>query len=82
MWYTNYMAQRLAIVERNNTRFYAMAQEDLNSADPEADEYCDFLLHTEILIANTTIPVIITNDQGGVDSGAKSINKEKDTYKV
>ncbi|MEL6836131.1 MAG: HAMP domain-containing sensor histidine kinase [Bacteroidota bacterium] len=78
MWYTNYMAKRLAVVERNNTRFYAMAQEDLNSADPEADEYCDFLLHTEILIANTTIPVIITNDRGGVDWGANWGSEERD----
>ena len=76
------MAQRLAIVERNNTRFFAIAQEDLNSADPEADEYCDFFLHTEILISNTTIPVIITNDRGGVDWGANWGTEERDTNKV
>ena len=68
MWYTNYMAERLAVVEENNTRFFAIAQEDLNDADPEADEYCDFTLHTEILFSNTTIPMMIVNEQGEIDA--------------
>lgn len=82
MWYTNYMAQRLAVVERNNTRFYAIAQEDLNSIDPEADEYCDFYLHLEILTSNTTIPVIITNDQGDIDWGRNWGSEALDSNKV
>ena len=82
MWYTNYMAQRLAVVERNNTRFYAIAQEDLNSSDPEADEYCDFYLHLEILTSNTTIPVIITNDRGEVDWGRNWGSEARDTNQV
>jgi two-component sensor histidine kinase len=82
IWYTSYMAERLAVVERNNTRFYAIAQEDLNSADPEADEYCDFFLHSEILLSNTMIPVIIVNESGGVDWGANWGSEERDTNKV
>lgn len=79
--YTGYMAEQLAVVERNNTRFFAIAQDDLLSSDPEADEYCDFFLHSEILTSNTTIPVIIANEQGGVDWAANWGNDTRNTDK-
>jgi len=69
VWYTSYMAKQLAIVEENNTRFFAIAQDDLASWDEEDNEYCDFFLHLEILQSNTTIPVIIADDKGHVDWG-------------
>lgn len=68
-WYSTYMADRLAIVERNNTRFFATAQGDINDTDSESFEYCDFTLHTQIISSNTTIPVLIVNNEGGVDWG-------------
>lgn len=82
IWYTGYMAERLALVEQNNTRFYAIAQEDISASDAEADEYCDFFLHNEILISNTTIPVIIANEQGEVDWGRNWGSEDRDTNKV
>jgi len=85
IWYTSYMAERLAVVEMNNTRFFALAQEDINEvneSDPEAEEYCDFTLHFEILQSNTTIPVIIANDRGLVDWGSNWGSEERDTNKV
>ena len=66
-WYTTYMANRLGVVEENSTKIWAIARDDLLSSDPEADEYCDFTLHSIILELNTSIPVIIANDQGGID---------------
>lgn len=77
--YTNYMAKQLAIVEQNNTRFFAIAQEDLSDTDLEDDEYCEYYLHAEILNSNTTIPVIIANEQGGIDWGANWGSEERDT---
>ncbi|MCB0637391.1 MAG: HAMP domain-containing histidine kinase [Lewinella sp.] len=65
--YTGYLARRLALVEQNNVRFYVMAQEDINDMDDEAFEYCDPTLQLEILTSNTTIPVLITNERGGID---------------
>ncbi|WP_020537333.1 sensor histidine kinase [Lewinella cohaerens] len=82
IWYTSYMAERLAVVEQNNTRFYAIAQEDLSTWDNEAQDYCDYTLHSEILLSNTMIPVIIVNESGGVDWGANWGSEERDTNKV
>lgn len=76
--YTSYLARRLAVIEQNNARFYAMAQEDLSEPDPELDEYCDITLQREILTANTTIPVIIVNEAGGID-WAVNFGEEYDT---
>ncbi|RMF04797.1 MAG: two-component sensor histidine kinase, partial [Bacteroidetes bacterium] len=35
IWYTGHMADRLAVVERNNTRFWVMAQEDIRDWSEE-----------------------------------------------
>lgn len=63
IFYTSFLARSLATIERNNMRFYILAQEDLidSADDDEANLYCDFTLHTEILSANTTIPALIVN---------------------
>lgn len=81
VWYTSYMAKQLAIVEENNTRFFAIAQDDLASWDEEDNEYCDFFLHLEILQSNTTIPVIIANEKGKVDWGRNWGSEELDEDK-
>ncbi len=65
--YTSYLARKLAIIEENNTRFYAMAQEAMVDTDEEEEAYCDLTLHSEILQSNTTIPAIVVNEQGGID---------------
>jgi two-component sensor histidine kinase len=86
IWYTTYMAERLAVVERNNTRFFAIAQEDINELNEEAnlegEEYCDYGLHTEIILANKTIPVLIVNEQGEIDWGANWGSEERDSDKA
>jgi signal transduction histidine kinase len=68
IWYTSHMAERLALVEQNNARFWVMAQEDIRDWDEEADEYCDLTLQSEIFQSNTTIPIIIADEQGKVVS--------------
>lgn len=67
MIYTNYLTSKLAEEERNKANIWVLAMEDLNNFDEESSQYCDFTLHTEILKANTTIPVIVVNDRGGID---------------
>ncbi|MEZ4985067.1 MAG: HAMP domain-containing sensor histidine kinase [Saprospiraceae bacterium] len=70
LWYTGYIAERLAVVERNNTRFWVMAQKNIYDTDSEDTLYCDLELELEIFQSNTTIPVIIANENGTVDFGA------------
>ena len=67
MFYTSYLARRLAVVEQNNARFWVMAQQDLNDMDDEMSLYCDVTLQQEILTSNSTIPVLIVNEKGGID---------------
>lgn len=65
--YTRFLADRLSVVEQNNARFWVMAQQDINDIDDETSLYCDLTLQQEILTSNTTIPVLIVNEQGGID---------------
>jgi two-component sensor histidine kinase len=67
MLYTSNLARRLAVVEQNNARFWVMAQQDINDMDDEMSLYCDVTLQQEILTSNSTIPVLIVNEQGGID---------------
>ncbi len=67
MLYTSNLARRLAVVEQNNARFWVMAQQDINDMDDEMSLYCDMTLQQEILTSNSTIPVLIVNEQGGID---------------
>lgn len=64
VWYANYLAERLAAIEKNYTNIYARAQEMVNE-EAEEDEICgccDMSLHNEILVSNTTVPAIIYNE--------------------
>lgn len=79
--YTSYLARELAAVEEANTRFWVIAQEDINDMDDEAAQYCDPYLQLEILQSNSTIPVIIANEQGRVDWGRNWGSESQDTNK-
>lgn len=66
MAYTQYLTSKLAQEEQNKARLWVMAMEDLNDFDGEAALYCDITLHTEILKSNTTLPVIVLDERGGI----------------
>ncbi|MCG8331825.1 MAG: HAMP domain-containing histidine kinase [Chitinophagales bacterium] len=66
MVYTDYLTDKLAEEEKSKARLWVMAMEDINDFDNEALQYCDITLHTEILKANATIPVIVVNERGGI----------------
>ena len=57
---TNYLSAKLANEERIKVSNYLLALEKIN--DPSANPDCDITLHTEILTANTSIPVILVSD--------------------
>lgn len=64
VWYANYLAGRLALIEENYTQIYARAQEALNEVAEEGEpcDCCDMSLHQEIITSNTTVPAILIDD--------------------
>jgi len=67
MVYTNYVTTRLAREEQHKVEHWLMAQEAIARPLPqECDPCIDFTLHTEILKANTTIPVILVGETGTI----------------
>ncbi len=68
VFYTQYLAGRLAAIEENYTQIYARAQEDVNQvSDEELNgdicSCCDYSLAYQILESNTTVPTILVDDQ-------------------
>ena len=76
IYYTNDLVKKLEVEENKKIKIWATAQERLNNAAIN-DTTADFTLHTEILEANTTIPVILVNDGGGID-GVRNFGEQKD----
>lgn len=81
MAYTNYLADRLTIEERNKVDQWGLAQDQINDADNEDYELCDFTLHIKLLESNTSIPVIWVSE-GGTINFAINFGEEKDTNTV
>lgn len=81
MAYTNYLADKLTIEERNKVNHWGLAQDMINDTDDEDFEYCDFTLHIKLLESNTTIPMILVSD-GGTINDALNFGENKDTNKV
>ncbi len=89
MFYTNYLTTKLADEERKKVALYLRAMEDLSDTDDEDAQYCDFTLHFQILQSNTTIPVMVVNDRGGIDdfinikgdTGTLALQKEVERMK-
>src|SRR5690606_18488687 len=79
MVFTQYLTSKLSQEERNKVALWAMAIEQIN--DPELPLDYDLTLHLQIQQTNTTIPIILVNDRGGIDD-AINFGPEKDTSKV
>ena len=65
--YTRYLSEMLAESERTKAENWALAQKQINNMDPQDNQPIDLTLQLEVLKNNTTIPVIIVNNSGGVD---------------
>jgi signal transduction histidine kinase len=79
MFYTNYLVKQLEEEETKKVKIWAEAYRYLN--DPSADLNADFSLNLAIIEANTSIPVILVNNGGGIDA-AKNFGIEKDTSSI
>lgn len=80
--YTNYVTSRLAKEEKNKVQHWLMAQEAIAKPLPmECDPCLDFTLHTEILKANTTIPVILVDERDQIVD-AFNFGEGRDTNRV
>ena len=66
MLFTDYLAKKLAEEERKKIDNWALALQKINELP---DPNTDITLHTAIMESNTTIPIILVNDRGGIDSG-------------
>ena len=69
--YTNYLADQLKEEERKKAETYLFTISKI-FGDPENPDLaiqndCDYTLHQKVVASNTTIPVIIVNDRGGID---------------
>ncbi len=65
-YFTIYLTKKLSEEEQKKVEQWALAQEKIATLPLESDE--DLTLYLEILQSNTTIPVIIENQLGGVDA--------------
>lgn len=78
MFYTRYLANILAEEERSKVDNWVTAQEHFNEIDEEESD-CDYTLNLKIFQSNTSVPVIVVNDRGGIDWAANfGEDKEKD----
>ncbi len=76
--YTRYLSTMLAESERTKAENWALAQKQINNLDPQDNQPIDLTLQLEVLRNNTTIPVIIVNNMGGID-GAVNFGEALDT---
>lgn len=73
LFYTRYLSKMLAESERTKVEIFVSALHQLTDEDKALEE--DITFQREIVSSNTTIPVAIVNDQGGIDF---SVNFERD----
>ncbi len=76
VYYTDYLSQQLADGERYRVENYVLALEQINNP---SSEFEDLSLQLQILERNTTIPVIIIDEQNKiVDAKNFSVEQNKD----
>lgn len=76
MVYTNYLVKQLEDEEKKKVQIWSEAYYRLN--DQTADLSADLSLNLAIIEANTTIPIILVNNGGGIDA-VRNFGLEKDT---
>jgi signal transduction histidine kinase len=78
MLYTNYLAKKLAEEERKKIDNWALATQKVSEIFESDSPNTDLTLHTAILESNTTIPIIVVNDRGGISEG-RNFGEKEDT---
>lgn len=82
VWYTNNLAAQLATTEQNYANLFGLAIEDLNKIDTEEDLQRDFTLQSEILDRMETVPRILTDTKGNIESWNGFGGWEPDTTEI
>ncbi|MEL6275922.1 MAG: HAMP domain-containing sensor histidine kinase [Bacteroidota bacterium] len=78
VWYTNYLAGRLAKIEEAYTHVYARAVESANEIAEEGEECgcCDYSLQYMIASGNTTMPALIVDEFSGQVTDYANLTRE------
>ena len=79
VWYTNYLASRLAKIEEAYTRVYLRAVESAGEVLEEGEPCgcCDYSLQNTIAAGNTTMPALIVDDFTGKVTDYANLNHEE-----
>ncbi|MDX1913320.1 MAG: HAMP domain-containing sensor histidine kinase [Saprospiraceae bacterium] len=67
--YTRYLGEQLAEREKQQVEQYLEAQRTLASSggDPYQSFYCDISFQLKVVQGNTTVPILLINERGGID---------------
>lgn len=67
--YTRYLGNQLAAREKQQVEQYLEAQRTLaaSSGDPYQSFYCDISFQLKVVQGNTTVPILLVNERGGID---------------
>ncbi len=77
LWYTNKLVEKLSVQEKKNVELWAAAVKQLSDVDVDAG---DVSFALEVLRSNNTIPMILTDAEGNINSfrnldSAKSLDQ-------
>ncbi|HAD12765.1 MAG TPA: two-component sensor histidine kinase [Saprospirales bacterium] len=79
--YTRYLGEQLAEREKQQVEQYLEAQRTLASSggDPYQSFYCDISFQLKVVQSNTTVPILLLNERGGIDGYTNVGEDENDS---
>ncbi|MFN0215567.1 MAG: sensor histidine kinase [Saprospiraceae bacterium] len=79
--YTRYLGNQLAEREKQQVEQYLEAQRTLatSSGDPYQSFYCDISFQLKVVQGNTTVPILLLNERGGIDGYTNVGEDENDS---
>ena len=80
LFYTNWLVTNMAKEERKSVELWAKAVEQVNSVDIKSSQ--DITFQNDIIVGNTTIPIILTDSLGNIGDSNNVSFSEKNKEKV
>lgn len=79
--YTRYLGDQLAEREKQQVEQYLEAQRTLatSGGDPYQSFYCDISFQLKVVQSNTTVPILLLNERGGIDGYTNIGEDENDS---
>ncbi len=79
--YTRYIGNQLAEREKQQVEQYLEAQRTLatSGGDPYQSFYCDISFQLKVVQSNTTVPILLLNERGGIDGYTNIGEDENDS---